>query len=121
MNESAVEFPKGIRRGSRAALLRKVHRGAIATSRCRGSLADAMTTLAAPPTDTTALIDEELFQLQLRIARRADELARQPQQNHNQDLIVWLEAERDVFRAGVWRERGNCDESVKMPAGAPCV
>lgn len=46
--------------------------------------------MSVPPTD-------ELMQWELRIAQRADELAAQAENGHKQDLIYWLQAEREVL------------------------
>lgn len=59
-----------------------------------------MITLESPvQTATTAAggWEEELFQLELRVARRADELAGRSAANRGQDLLHWFQAEREIF------------------------
>jgi hypothetical protein len=55
---------------------------------------DAATTAAADP------ISDELALLELRVAKRADELARNRNPNREQDIEFWNQAEQDVFSAG---------------------
>ena len=49
--------------------------------------------------DDAALPNDEMLQVQLLIARRADQLARSraTQSDGNTDLNCWLEAEREVL------------------------
>lgn len=52
--------------------------------------------------ESAVLTDEDLLQLQLQIAQRADQLARAQQcgRDRDADLKYWLEAERDIFARG---------------------
>jgi hypothetical protein len=43
------------------------------------------------------LTDEALFDLELRICRRADELAKASASNREHSLEYWLQAERDIM------------------------
>ena len=43
------------------------------------------------------LSDEALFDLELRISRRADELAKAAPSNRERSLEYWLQAERDII------------------------
>jgi hypothetical protein len=43
------------------------------------------------------IADEALFDLELRISRRADELAKVAASNRERDLEHWLRAERDIL------------------------
>jgi hypothetical protein len=43
------------------------------------------------------LSDEALFDLELRISRRADELAKAAAFNRERSLEYWLQAERDIM------------------------
>lgn len=43
------------------------------------------------------LSDEALFLLELRISRRADELAKTAASNSERGLEYWLQAERDIM------------------------
>ncbi|HVS51160.1 MAG TPA: hypothetical protein VHD62_02300 [Opitutaceae bacterium] len=57
-----------------------------------------MTTLELPPAaPATVSWEEELFALELRVARRADELARGYEASRARDLQVWFEAERELL------------------------
>jgi hypothetical protein len=56
-----------------------------------------MTAVESPTEVASALADEELFQLELRIAQRADQLSRGGNSTPGRDLEVWFQAERDVF------------------------
>jgi len=46
------------------------------------------------PADSTG---RELFELELRVARRADELAKNVAPHQNRDLEFWLRAEREIM------------------------
>lgn len=48
--------------------------------------------------------DDELFQLELRVARRADQLANGRGSSRGRDLETWFEAEREIFPLDVARE-----------------
>jgi hypothetical protein len=52
-------------------------------------------------TDTTAsaaeFSDQALFDLELRISRRADELAKAAASDGQRSLEYWLQAERDII------------------------
>jgi len=52
----------------------------------------AAATAVAPPID-------DLFQLELRVARRADELAAGGGSSRARDLLLWFQAEREVLGA----------------------
>lgn len=54
---------------------------------------------SAPVTPADFSHDDLLFHLQLRIARRADELARQIRSNRKDDRKWWEQAEREVMDA----------------------
>ena len=55
-------------------------------------------TIAEPmPQAVSADWDEELFQLELRVARRADELARGNESSRGHDLQIWFQAEREII------------------------
>lgn len=56
-----------------------------------------MTSLALPPEPTPAFAPGELTDIQLRVARRADELARRFHANRDTDRRLWLRAEFEVF------------------------
>jgi hypothetical protein len=43
------------------------------------------------------ILDEALFDLELRISRRADELAKAAASNRERGLEYWLQAERDIM------------------------
>ena len=63
---------------------------------------------AAPASLSDSFLDDPLFQLQIRVARRADELAMQAGSGREMDLRSWQQAEREVLEA---------DESTrKVPA-----
>lgn len=49
--------------------------------------------------------EADLLELEIQIARRADQLARQhlTDRDHDDDLRCWLEAEEDVLSSGVLR------------------
>jgi len=47
---------------------------------------------------TVTFAEDELLKLQLRVARRADELSQQTGREQQKDLERWLEAEREVLR-----------------------
>lgn len=49
------------------------------------------------PRETGHLTDDLLFSLQLRVARRADELRRNPQVAPSLNLHCWLLAESEIF------------------------
>lgn len=52
-----------------------------------------------PPSETAPAPQRDLlFNLQLRVARRADELARGQSSSRSRDLAAWFDAEREVFR-----------------------
>lgn len=53
--------------------------------------------------NTTPLPTDELFELELRIAKRADELARQCQTDTEHSVDAWGQAERELWREN--RER----------------
>jgi len=46
--------------------------------------------------------NHELFELQLRIARRADELAKTALLLRDHSLECWLRAERELLTEGLW-------------------
>jgi hypothetical protein len=46
---------------------------------------------------TPASADDELLKLQLRVARRADELSQENGREPQKDLEHWLQAEREVL------------------------
>jgi len=48
-------------------------------------------------TPAAELSDEALFDLELRISRRADELAKAAASNRERSLEYWLQAERDIM------------------------
>ena len=48
-------------------------------------------------TPAAELSDEALFDLELRISRRADELAKALASNRERALEYWLQAERDIL------------------------
>lgn len=56
-----------------------------------------MTTIAERSATPTASRSELLFQLQLRVARRADELARAGSGSQERDVRIWLQAETDLL------------------------
>ena len=56
-----------------------------------------MTALESPPEIGGPANSDDLVQLQLRVARRADELARGGDSTRSRDLQLWFQAERDVF------------------------
>jgi hypothetical protein len=43
------------------------------------------------------LPQDNLFDIQMKVARRADVLARQSHQNNGGDMAHWLQAEREVL------------------------
>jgi hypothetical protein len=51
----------------------------------------------------TRALHEDLFEIELRVARRADELARDRGSDRQRDVAHWSEAEREVWatQAGV--------------------
>jgi hypothetical protein len=54
----------------------------------------------AEPTEPIAPsmpVQDALFELQLRVARRADELTQGHDSSRARDLLAWFEAERNVF------------------------
>jgi hypothetical protein len=62
---------------------------------------DSLTTASGEaPTDMPNVIGDELSLLELRVAKRADELARHRISNREQDVEFWNQAECDVFSAG---------------------
>jgi hypothetical protein len=57
-----------------------------------------MTTIESPSIRPATLTwDDELFHLQLRVARRADELSRGSPASRAHDLEIWFQAEREVL------------------------
>jgi hypothetical protein len=64
-----------------------------------------MTALLAPPaapaSPSDSFLDDSLFQLQIRVARRADELARPTLAGRDADVRCWQQAEREIFEAGI--------------------
>lgn len=62
-----------------------------------------MTALLQSPAPSASLsapdCNDPLFQLQLRVARRADELARQAGSSRESDRRSWDEAEREILEA----------------------
>lgn len=52
-----------------------------------------------PASALEALRDEPLFRLQIRVARRADELSRQMVWSRDADLVSWGRAEEEVLAA----------------------
>jgi hypothetical protein len=54
---------------------------------------------AAPASLSDSFLDEPLFQMQIRVARRADELARQATTDREADMRAWHQAEREVLEA----------------------
>jgi hypothetical protein len=59
-------------------------------------LTDMNTRLSAVST----LKEDELLGLELRIAKRADEIAQTGATGMDHDIECWLQAERDVFAGG---------------------
>jgi|HubBroStandDraft_1064217.scaffolds.fasta_scaffold1054176_2 hypothetical protein len=41
--------------------------------------------------------EEDLLQLEIQVAQRADALSRQAERNTSNDMVHWLQAEREVF------------------------
>jgi hypothetical protein len=53
-----------------------------------------------PHEGASSLVSEILFQIQIKIARRADEIVQQHGRRSNGDLIAWAQAEREVLVTG---------------------
>jgi hypothetical protein len=51
----------------------------------------------APHEAAGSLASERLFQMQIRIARRADEISKSEGSSVGGNLIAWLQAEREVL------------------------
>ena len=56
-----------------------------------------MMTAESPTVTPVAALDETLIQLELRVARRADELARGIDFSRVRDLLIWFQAEREIL------------------------
>lgn len=54
---------------------------------------------AAPASLSDSFLDDPLFQLQIRVARRADELARQAGPGRDTDVRSWQQAEQEIMEA----------------------
>lgn len=70
------------------------------------------------PREIGHLSEDPLFSLQLRVARRADELRRNPQVSPSLNLHCWLLAESEIF-AGLADERYVAHESSPPSAAGP--
>lgn len=66
-----------------------------------------MTAAESLPLAAPADWDDELFQLELRVARRADELARGNESSRGHDLQIWFQAEREIISAPAPAAVGN--------------
>jgi len=53
----------------------------------------------------SALTEDELFGLELRVAKRADEIAQTGARGMSHDVEYWLQAERDVLAVEQPRQR----------------
>ena len=58
----------------------------------------AATLLPEPEVDSTMPWAEELLRLELRVARRADELSGRASSTRSRDLLLWFQAEREIMR-----------------------
>lgn len=56
-----------------------------------------MNTLELSAPSSPAPVADALFDLQLRVARRADELARGGDSTRGRDLLMWFQAEREIM------------------------
>ena len=105
---------------------RKLTEGGLSGPELCPTVRESMTTFAESPSAPTASRSELLFQLQLRVARRADELARVGSGSQERDVRIWLQAETDLlcqaFEPGLLRDRLKASpplpvEEVLVPAG----
>jgi hypothetical protein len=56
------------------------------------AVAESCETIAPP-----LPVRDTLFELELRVARRADELSCGHESSRGRDLLVWFEAEKEIF------------------------
>ena len=63
-----------------------------------------MMTAELPVRSPATSLDDELMQLELRVARRADELARGIDFSRVKDMLIWFQAEREIL--GYTNEQG---------------
>jgi hypothetical protein len=63
------------------------------------SIALAMLTLESPVATIAAPPLDPLAELQLRVARRADELSRGNESTPSRDVLLWFQAEKEILGA----------------------
>jgi hypothetical protein len=56
-----------------------------------------MNTLELPPPLASSIPADALFDLQLKVARRADELAGGGDSTPTRDVLLWFQAEREII------------------------
>jgi len=69
---------------------------------------------AACTVATTSTWTSPLLELQLRVARHADALARRPGADRNSDRQLWLRAEEEVFSRVEFDARARSDSTGRV-------